>query len=153
MSIHGQLMRLSSIFWWGKQTFMESLKSLDIYLTCDVIGDLEAKFCIAVGEFMYDSLISRLNFENLFISRLNFENPSVTFRFRGRAKRPPPPHDGWQGPGTLLQGAVIISVSAQWNAPFREYLPNSPMDKDDILAQSVSDPSPRKNNTIQTTIH
>ena len=31
-------------------------------LTCDVIGDLEAKFRIAVCDFMYGHIISLLNF-------------------------------------------------------------------------------------------
>ena len=82
MSIYGQLMRLSSITS-GLSRNPEIPQHFDFDLACDVIGDLEAKFIMAVSEFMY----------GYYICRLNFENPSVTFRDLGggEVKLPPPP--------------------------------------------------------------
>ena len=80
MSIHGQVMRLSSIKS-GHSRNPEISQHFDFDLTCDVIGDLEVKFLIAVCKFMY----------SLSICRLHFENPSVTFRdLRGAESAPPP---------------------------------------------------------------
>ena len=52
MSIHGQLMRLSSIISSHSRN-PEIPQHFDFDLNSDVIGDLEAKFRMAVSEFIY----------------------------------------------------------------------------------------------------
>ena len=91
MSIHGQLMRLSSIISSHSRN-PEIPQHFDFDLNSDVIGDLEAKFRMAVSEFIYGH----------YIRRLNFENPSVTFRdIRGGGGE----SDGWKGPSIPQRGA------------------------------------------------
>ena len=83
MSIHLLLIRLSSI----KSDYSRShgiSQHFAFDLTSDVIGDLEAKFCIAVCEFMHSP----------HTCRLNFENPSVIFRDLGGGQIAPPPPTG-----------------------------------------------------------